>query len=270
MHRRRRQNGFTLIELLVVIAIIAVLIAILLPAVQQAREAARRAQCRNSLKQWGLALHNYHETHRVLPFGKLQLRHWTFRSMLLPYIEQTPLYAELDFEHQPHCFDIAQTLGASSPTAAPVPLYYCPSDPNTEMAYSGFLGDHMPGNYLGVSGSTRTSRDGIFYVQSATTFSQVTDGLSNTLMMGERGVPFAHNFGWQLCGSTRDAFLDLEDGLIPGDATGAHTDHFWSWHAGGAHFLIADGSVKFLNYSLDEALVVGLSTRNLGEILGEF
>lgn len=99
LHRRR---GFTLIELLVVIAIIAVLIALLLPAVQQAREAARRSQCKNNLKQIGLALHNYNDTHGALPSGSIVLRNtagtvyyghgWTWHATILPYLDQGPLY----------------------------------------------------------------------------------------------------------------------------------------------------------------------------------
>src|SRR5688572_19009653 len=95
----RLRRGFTLIELLVVIAIIAILIALLLPAVQQAREAARRTECRNVLKQWGLALHNYHDNSRVLPYGGMGLNtatfpanNFSFQVLLLPFIDQAPLY----------------------------------------------------------------------------------------------------------------------------------------------------------------------------------
>jgi prepilin-type N-terminal cleavage/methylation domain-containing protein len=275
MQRQRRNSGFTLIELLVVIAIIAVLIALLLPAVQQAREAARRTQCRNHLKQWGLALHNYHEAHRVLPMGLIVPRQWTFRSMLLPYIEQEPLYRQVDFEFDlatySACQNFALAAGSASPTIKTVPLYLCPSDPNGDrLCTNSFLGDHRPGDYFGLSGSTRTARDGILYHNSSTTFAQISDGTSNTLLMGERGIPRACNFGWMLCGSSRDAFLDMSTGLSPGDDSSAHTNHFWSWHTGGAFFLVADGSVRFVNESTDHNQLVSLSTRHGSELIGEF
>ena len=106
--KRNRSHGFTLIELLVVIAIIAVLIALLLPAVQQAREAARRTQCKNNLKQLGLALHNYHDAFSVFPFGKgasyngaAAYARWSQHAMLLPYIDQAPLYNSINFSAPP-------------------------------------------------------------------------------------------------------------------------------------------------------------------------
>src|SRR5262245_934159 len=89
---RRCRRAFTLIELLVVVAIVAVLVALLLPAVQQAREAARRTQCRNNLRQYAIALHNYHEALRVLPVGNVGNRYWTCQAMLLPYLEQQALF----------------------------------------------------------------------------------------------------------------------------------------------------------------------------------
>src|SRR5437016_3440588 len=100
MSRQKRNAGFTLIELLVVIAIIAVLIALLLPAVQQAREAARRAQCKSSLKQIGLAMHNYHASLNCLPPGHLDAPFiwgtcWGWGTMILPYLDQAPLYNSL-------------------------------------------------------------------------------------------------------------------------------------------------------------------------------
>lgn len=264
-HRR----GFTLIELLVVIAIVAILLALLLPAVQQVREAARRGQCRNHLKQWGLALQNYHEAHSALPMGKTGLRHWIFRSMLLPQMDQNALYGQINYEFNPHCFDYVKST-TQNPADRFLPFYACPSDPHSERLYSGFLGNHMPGSYPGVSGSTPTARDGIFHVDSAIRFRDITDGLSVTAMMGERGIPQALNIGWVLCGSTQDAYVDMQIGLIPGDASGAHNDHFWSWHPGGAHFLMADGAVKFLSDNSDRNLLIGVSTRSGNEVLSGF
>jgi prepilin-type processing-associated H-X9-DG protein len=258
-----------LIELLVVIAIIAILVALLLPAVQSAREAARRSQCSNRLKQWGLALHNYHEQHLLFPMGKVNTRHWTFRSMLLPQLEQETLYALVDFDHSPHCFDYA--INASdSPSDDRLPVYFCPSDPNANRVFSGFLGDHTAGSYVGVSGDDPTTKNGTFYVNSAIGFHSLTDGTSNTMMMGERGIPAALNIGWMLCGSTQDAFIDTSTGIAPGAPDGVHNDHFWSWHNGGVYFLFGDGRVRFLSESMDHATVRALSTRDGDETIGEF
>ena len=270
MLNKNHRRAFTLIELLVVIAIIAILVALLLPAVQQARESARRTQCKNRLKQWGLAMHNYHELHKSFPMGKSAVRHWTFRSMLLPFLDQAPLYKKIDFEHQPHCFDIASTAGADNPMRVPLTFYFCPSDPNSEQPFNGFLGEHMPGDFVGSSGSSLASTDGIFYSNSAIRFASVTDGTSNTLAMGERGIPDALNIGWMLCGSNDDAFISMEYGLGPGDGSGAHNDHYWSRHHGGAHFLLADGSVRFIIDSVDYSLLTGLASRNGEEPAGDF
>src|SRR6187200_924752 len=128
----RRARGFTLIELLVVIAIIAVLIALLLPAVQQAREAARRTQCKNNLKQIGLAIHNYESTYRVYPFGKGPsytnvaapvFARWSQHSMLLPYVEQANLYQSIDFNFPP------ETPGMGGVIAF-MPAYVSPTGQN--------------------------------------------------------------------------------------------------------------------------------------------
>ena len=270
MLTRNHRRAFTLIELLVVIAIIAILVALLLPAVQQAREAARRAQCKNRLKQWGLAMHNYHELHKTFPMGKSALRHWTFRSMLLPFLDQAALHKQIDFEHQPHCFDIASTAGASNPMRVPLTLYFCPSDPNSEQLFKGFLGEHMPGDFVGSSGSTAAATNGIFFSNSSVRFASVVDGTSNTLAIGERGIPDALNIGWMLCGSNQDAFISMEFGLAPGDGSGAHNDHYWSRHTGGAHFLLTDGAVRFVSENTDYSLLIGLATRNGEELRGDF
>src|SRR5215471_881834 len=104
MRHKSAYRAFTLIEVLVVVAIIAVLVALLLPAVQQAREAARRSQCSNNLKQFGLALHNYHEAHRAFPIGNVLYRFWTFQSMLLPHLDQVALYKRCDYSYPASCF----------------------------------------------------------------------------------------------------------------------------------------------------------------------
>ena len=97
-HRiKKRDSGFTLVELLVVIAIIGILVALLLPAVQSAREAARRMSCQNNLKQWGLAAQNYHDTNKHLPAGMVKFRFWTWRALMMPYIEESTMHDQIDF-----------------------------------------------------------------------------------------------------------------------------------------------------------------------------
>ncbi|MFO1005306.1 MAG: DUF1559 domain-containing protein [Planctomycetaceae bacterium] len=177
-----RARGFTLIELLVVIAIIAVLIALLLPAVQQAREAARRAQCKNNLKQIGLAIHNYESTHTVFPPGAMGYPLvWGPHAHLLPYLDQAPLKNLIDPNYAPtHATN-------DDKTKTIIPAYLCPSD-------SGAI----PGNVYGSSnygfntgsgtvnwGNTRTGGDGVFYVYSKHGFRDLTDGVSNTAAVSE-------------------------------------------------------------------------------------
>lgn len=206
---RTRRGGFTLIELLVVIAIIAVLIALLLPAVQQAREAARRSQCKNNMKQIGLALHNYHDTFTVFPPGGIgynftasntdtpQLGVYSPLVHILPYIDQAPLYSKFDFNQS-----------FAHPTNAPnagtrMNAYLCPSyagaTTGTAYQYRGFSAFSATAtNYLGVAGyvtagnqnaSAKTNLPanqlGIFWANSDTRIRDITDGTSSTFIYGE-------------------------------------------------------------------------------------
>jgi len=268
--RLQRRTGFTLIELLVVIAVIAVLVALLLPAVQQAREAARRAQCKNNLKQWGLALQNYHESRSMFPMGKINTLHWTYRAMLLPELEQQAMFDKVPLGTM--CFTyIAPLPSSQNPADDFLPIYACPSDPNSGRKFSDpVLGEHMPGNYVGCSGSTNTARDGVLYVNSMTRFRDLTDGASNTIGVGERGISNQLNIGWSLCGANQDAFISVEFGIGPGDASGVHNDRFWSHHVGGCHFTLMDGSVRFLSANLSQSVINALSTRGGEDVVGEF
>lgn len=213
------RSGFTLIELLVVIAIIAVLIALLLPAVQQAREAARRTQCRNNLKQIGLALHNYNEAHSMLQSGSIVLLNaagtnygghgWTWHASMLPYIDQVPLYNaiqgpdgmgnELGDQNSPKQLLAGHTI---------ISLFWCPSQPDVRQGTQ--KNGYQPSNYNGnmgtrigdgsddcISGSVANIADmvnkpwgcmngnGIFYISSHVQFRDITDGLSNTIFVSE-------------------------------------------------------------------------------------
>ena len=247
-------RGFTLIELLVVIAIIAILIALLLPAVQQAREAARRTQCRNNLKQLGLALHNYHDTHGVMPFMRWTVGNPYYNNhanlALLPFVDQSPLfnqvstsltvgattYLPMGFTAAPYSWDTVYP-----PWKQQVPGYLCPSDANSLVKYSNIgtqcyrlcLGDSVNGMYAA------TSTRGIFGSNSRTQMRDITDGTSNTIAMSERANK---NFGdqprilWGVAGpvdvSTPVACLALNTGIYyptgTGIVRGADVPSMWS------------------------------------------
>ena len=209
--RRRRRHAFTLIELLVVIAIIAILIALLLPAVQQAREAARRSQCKNNLKQIGLALHNYEETMTILPPVKIVKATndggcpgWvkgsglSWRVMILPYMDQAPLYQQIGPRTGFHgCYYNDGVIGTLETTK--IAAYECPSEP------TGRVGNDGPTSYPAILGrngnvvhhvNTSNLEKGIMRYEGAR-FAQAIDGLSNTAMVGEvhRGSLFLRNGG---------------------------------------------------------------------------
>ena len=190
--RVRRSPAFTLIELLVVIAIIAILIALLLPAVQQAREAARRTQCKNNLKQIGLAFHNYHETFGKIPPSACvnnkvtSNSSWSIQGRLMPYLEQANLYNQIDLSIGWSSFPVISGFR--------VPVYACPTDikanrlrdtgSNGIMLYPTCYGFNM-GTWMVYNPSTNAGGDGITFPNASLSLSQVTDGTSNTLLASE-------------------------------------------------------------------------------------
>jgi len=277
--RKSECRGFTLVELLVVIAIIGLLIALLLPAVQAAREAARRANCTNNLKQMGLALHNYHSALRCFPIGNVYGTYWTFQTLLLPMLEQEPLYDQADFGAQTCFLYNAAAPNMKGVPAVALPVICCPSDPRAgHLWYDPYIygfdyGYYAVGSYFGVIGTQRTANDGTLFSNSRTGFSDVRDGTSNTLLVGERGTADDLLMGWWACGAGYDGtgdgdnLLTTELGLTPGDKDVAHWYHFWSYHPGGANFLFVDGSVQFLSYTIDYQTFKDLSTRAGGEIV---
>jgi prepilin-type N-terminal cleavage/methylation domain-containing protein len=207
---RARRTGFTLIELLVVIAIIAILIALLLPAVQQAREAARRTQCKNNLKQVGLALHNYHDTMDCFPYGHQQEvtgashRRDCWYQRVLPYVEQTALYNAYETDKTEYIHNIAASATVGYIAKQPIAMFSCPSDPtNPGFGASGsttaFQGNYVvsagPGNVTSIANGvvTITDRDvgasldagGLFCKNKKLGISACTDGTSNTLLASE-------------------------------------------------------------------------------------
>ncbi|HLQ46430.1 MAG TPA: DUF1559 domain-containing protein, partial [Planctomycetaceae bacterium] len=196
--RREHARGFTLIELLVVIAIIAILISLLLPAVQQAREAARRSQCKNNLKQIGLALQNYHSSANRFPPGYVAgatypatSNGWGWSAMILPYLDQAPLYRKINFglpvEH-PNNVTAIQTF---------VSAYLCPSDPvdngpfNVTDATGAFVTTAAPFSYAATVGDDSSdvndpTGNGAFFRNSGIRIGDLSDGTSTTVLAGER------------------------------------------------------------------------------------
>lgn len=291
-----RRPGFTLIELLVVIAIIGVLVAVLLPAVQQARSAARRTQCKNNLKQIGLALHNYHDVHRVFPMGSSSERMpgaWGMLTYLLPYLELGNTWQLIDYEESGCCRAVKLLQEATPPRPDPssngINVFFCPEDFNSgSQLLSGPTGPSpntfdcgklFPGDYLGVSGDTEGNPgcsgilrgNGTFYSQSSTRIRDIMDGTSSTLIVGERGIPSDRGWGWYLCGGTEcEHYVSSERGLSPGQNVPSWQGtlrRFWSWHAGGTHFLLGDGGVHFFNYSMDFGTYRAMSSRNGSEVV---
>lgn len=295
--RRAGSRGFTLIELLVVIAIIAVLIALLLPAVQSAREAARRAQCTNNLKQMGLAMHNYADVNLTFPPGGIwwspaELGYPLWRHsygknvQILPYLEQTPVYNAINFS-----FNIFEWANARTINGIGLSVLWCPSDPSVAepkistsyweahnfnySSYGGNMGKlpAFPNCRVGVAdhvdvGSSTYNTilsqfDGIFNMNRVVRIAEITDGTSNTFMVGERAYGKINDPGW-MWWTTGVVVDDLDCALYPinpqnklqDNASGAWAANAWflsytSFHPGGANFLYCDGSVHFLKESID-------------------
>jgi prepilin-type N-terminal cleavage/methylation domain-containing protein/prepilin-type processing-associated H-X9-DG protein len=328
------RKAFTLIELLVVIAIIAILIGLLLPAVQKIREAAARMQCTNNLKQIGLALHNYHDSNNSFPPGYVDRNPagpstpdndlgpgWGWAALLLPYVEQGNVYNQINF---------SQGVGIGSNVAAsqlPLKVYQCPSDPfqqafpvydsnfTTPIATvahgnyvgcngweevfwnSGGVGD--PAGNDGLSGGLGAAGNGLFYRNSRNRFADVTDGLSNTIFVGERSGDHAPStWTGAVTGGRCPAWMagqavyspppgpaydnaDFDEALVLSHGNATHLpsadfpifdpDVFYSMHTGrGANFLFGDGSVHFLTSGINPYTYQYLCTIAGGEVANDW
>lgn len=294
-----RRMGFTLIELLVVIAIIAILIALLLPAVQQAREAARRSTCKNNLKQFGLAFHNYHDVHNTFPPGIINrpgtaaggwssrcvtmsnggtftdnsYRAWGWGTFILPYMDQAPLYNILNPDGCRMPNRNANFAG-TTPLDDPVPAHRCPSDTGKK-DFNDMHQDYSTSNYV-VS-------DRIGSGNTKIRIRDITDGTSNTLLLSERRLkrnPAGKRFGgaivWGRSGNTDAAnkfrvnwpintptATTSANNAAAGDA-GCTRHGMSSNHEGGAQFLMADGAVRFISENISHNPAAGSTTTCLG------
>jgi prepilin-type N-terminal cleavage/methylation domain-containing protein len=349
---KRRARGFTLIELLVVIAIIAILIALLLPAVQQAREAARRTQCRNNLKQLGLALHNYESTYRMLPAGCSYAAHPrangsgpnsfgpSYIGMILPFVDQAPAYNGMTWngaspgyvgEAAPSAgnSNLPWAKGANPPTLCPS-FQKFGSQPNRENynVYAGIAGAAEPVTFTenrictttnGTAGGVAiASGGGMLPPNVWVKFRDVTDGLSNTMMIGEQGgrliraddfnysyiiasdyartQPTNNATGWLIgtrmsgappnCDPAGDGdprYFNVttiryrpnqgpfRNDWFPGmSSTFGLNNPLCSFHPGGVHACLGDGSVRFLGENVDLETLKKLATRDDNRPIGEF
>ena len=303
---RHRHRGFTLIELLVVIAIIAVLIALLLPAVQQAREAARRSACRNNLKQLALALHNYESTFGLLPPGYLHkadpagspANHMGFAwgTMILPQLEQTPLYEQFDYNLP--VFDLTNLQAREQSLS----VFLCPSDPYSEnkfvirdenatpverYAAASYAANWGPATATVHLDNTPLRSRGVFYRNSATRFRDIVDGLSNTLALGERTngpIPGSATAGghaefetaWSAAVRDIDELDDdhghmvLFETQFRPNQLGGDDKGLSAPHEGICQYALCDGSVRAISENVDADTYNSLGTRAGREVVGEF
>jgi len=330
----RTRRGFTLIELLVVIAIIAILIGLLLPAVQKVREAANRMSCSNNLKQLGLALHNYHDTNGMFPpgcardqtpFGTIANTTgsgWgsSWKVYILPYIEQDNIYRRWVFNSNSgfqngNNMNLVNRLtikGYRCPSS-PLPAFYTRGDSNAGrfLMFSSYTG--IAGSYSGVVPhnvrASNTSRgfisgNGVLYANSQETMAGITDGTSNTMLVGEQsdhfrasstnapipgtwgGITSQGPHGWTMGAGqqgvgtayTSDRIFNCTTVRYTINARGANSNSsvgtgentgtnipLNSGHSGGANVLLGDGSVRFLRDSTPIAVLLNLASRNDGQ-----
>ncbi len=280
--QRRWQHGFTLVELLVVIAIIGVLVGLLLPAVQAAREAARRSSCTNNLAQLGLAMHHHEFSVEYLPSGVINPdgpirsepsgKHISWTIQIMPFLEQRNLYDHFDFDKS------AYSTENSEVRMATVPTLLCPSNPGIHFGSASSIDGkevaecHYAGSHHDSEAPIDKDNTGVLFLNSKIKYSEITDGSSQTFLIGEM-VPHDGHLGW--VSGTRSTLRNVgtfEQSSYRDRAQFAangplDVGGFGSYHAGGANFVLADGSVRFFTHSVEEKLMQQLANRADGEIL---
>ena len=286
----QKQRAFTLVELLVVIAIIGILVALLLPAVQAAREAARLSECKNNLRQFGLAMHNYESSFEELPPGYSYVQGpegnaagHGWGAFILPFIEESTVFDQIDFDEPVYgqFHELVRQIHLST--------FLCPTDTISPTGFIEMGNDRFAmGCYVANFGPPdldldQEQRDGVFSRNSETEFRQITDGLSKTLMIGERqngpfrigasnGNHFEYETTWMASVRDIDDASDdhghmtlFQTGHTPNSSESDDRD-VSSAHSGIAQFLLCDGSVRGITEDISFELYTELGTKAGGEV----